>query len=112
MTSIYMDCWRAISRRTSSRASTRQPALSFALAAFAAGFAIRPFGALVFGRVGDLVEHKNTFLVTMGIVGLSTFVGLLPGYNLIGVAAPIASGIQLSLPARPLCWGSYSCLER
>ncbi len=62
----------------------------FALAAFAAGFAVRPFGALVFGRIGDLVGRKNTFLVTMGIMGLSTFcVGLLPGYDQIGVAAPI-----------------------
>ena len=62
----------------------------FALAAFAAGFAVRPFGALVFGRIGDLVGRKNTFLVTMGIMGLSTFmVGLLPAYATIGVAAPI-----------------------
>ena len=61
-----------------------------ALGAFAAGFAVRPFGALVFGRVGDLVGRKNTFLITMGIMGLSTFaVGLLPGYESIGVAAPI-----------------------
>jgi len=62
----------------------------FALAAFAAGFAVRPFGALVFGRLGDLVGRKYTFLVTMGIMGLSTFlVGLLPSYASIGVAAPI-----------------------
>jgi hypothetical protein len=62
----------------------------FALAAFAAGFAVRPFGAIVFGRIGDLVGRKNTFLVTMGIMGLSTFsVGLLPSYASIGVAAPI-----------------------
>ncbi|RJF93283.1 MFS transporter [Sphingomonas cavernae] len=62
----------------------------FALAAFAAGFAVRPFGALVFGRIGDLVGRKNTFLVTMGIMGLSTFVvGLLPSYSAIGVAAPV-----------------------
>ena len=62
----------------------------FALAAFAAGFAVRPFGALVFGRIGDLVGRKNTFLVTMGIMGLSTFaVGLLPSYASIGIAAPI-----------------------
>ena len=61
-----------------------------ALGAFAAGFAIRPFGALVFGRIGDLVGRKNTFLVTMGIMGLSTFaVGLLPGYESIGIAAPV-----------------------
>jgi len=61
-----------------------------ALGAFAAGFAVRPFGALVFGRIGDLVGRKNTFLVTMGIMGLSTFaVGLLPGYETLGVASPI-----------------------
>ncbi|ATE65632.1 MFS transporter [Rhizorhabdus dicambivorans] len=61
-----------------------------ALAAFAAGFAVRPFGAVVFGRIGDLVGRKYTFLVTMGIMGLSTFaVGLLPSYASIGVAAPI-----------------------
>ncbi len=61
-----------------------------ALGAFAAGFAVRPFGALVFGRIGDLVGRKNTFLVTMGIMGLSTFaVGLLPGYDTIGIASPI-----------------------
>jgi MFS family permease len=61
----------------------------FALAAFAAGFAVRPFGALVFGRIGDVVGRKNTFLVTMAIMGLSTFcVGLLPGYATLGVAAP------------------------
>ncbi len=62
----------------------------FALAAFAAGFAVRPFGALLFGRIGDLVGRKNTFLVTMGIMGLSTFlVGWLPSYATIGIAAPI-----------------------
>ena len=62
----------------------------FALAAFAAGFAVRPFGALVFGRLGDLVGRKRTFLITMGIMGGATFaVGLLPNYAKIGVAAPI-----------------------
>jgi predicted MFS family arabinose efflux permease len=62
----------------------------FALAAFAAGFAVRPFGAIFFGRIGDLVGRKNTFLVTMGLMGLSTFVvGLLPSYASIGVAAPV-----------------------
>ena len=61
-----------------------------ALAAFAAGFAVRPLGAIVFGRVGDLVGRKNTFLVTMAIMGLSTFfVGLLPSYASIGIAAPV-----------------------
>jgi MFS family permease len=63
----------------------------FALAAFAAGFAVRPFGALVFGRLGDLVGRKYTFLITMSIMGGSTFaVGLLPNYAAIGVSAPIA----------------------
>ena len=62
----------------------------FALLAFAAGFAVRPFGALVFGRLGDLWGRKNTFLVTMLLMGLSTFVvGLLPSYEAIGVLAPI-----------------------
>jgi predicted MFS family arabinose efflux permease len=61
----------------------------FALMAFAAGFAVRPFGAIVFGRLGDLWGRKNTFLVTMLLMGLSTFVvGLLPSYAAIGVAAP------------------------
>src|SRR6202041_1840574 len=62
----------------------------FALAAFGAGFAVRPFGALVFGRLGDLVGRKHTFLITMGIMGGSTFaVGLLPSYASAGVFAPI-----------------------
>jgi MFS family permease len=62
----------------------------FALAAFAAGFAVRPFGAILFGRIGDIVGRKNTFLVTMGLMGLATFaVGLLPSYASIGVAAPV-----------------------
>ncbi len=62
----------------------------FALLAFAAGFAVRPLGAIVFGRLGDLWGRKNTFLVTMLLMGLSTFVvGLLPSYEAIGVAAPI-----------------------
>ena len=61
-----------------------------ALAAFAAGFAVRPFGALVFGHLGDLVGRKYTFLVTMGLMGFATFtVGLLPNYASIGVMAPI-----------------------
>ena len=62
----------------------------FALLAFAAGFAVRPFGALVFGRLGDLVGRKHTFLITIIIMGLSTaLVGVLPSYAKIGVAAPI-----------------------
>jgi hypothetical protein len=63
----------------------------FALLAFAAGFAIRPFGALLFGRLGDVVGRKYTFLVTMIVMGASTFiVGLLPTYETWGVVAPIA----------------------
>jgi MFS family permease len=62
----------------------------FALAAFSAGFAVRPFGALVFGRLGDLVGRKHTFLITMGIMGGSTMaVGLLPSYATAGVLAPV-----------------------
>jgi len=65
-------------------------AFIFALLAFAAGFIVRPFGALVFGRLGDMIGRKYTFLVTILIMGLSTFiVGILPNYATIGVAAPI-----------------------
>jgi MFS family permease len=65
-------------------------AFIFALLAFAAGFIVRPFGALVFGRLGDMIGRKYTFLVTILIMGFSTFfVGLLPGYATIGIAAPI-----------------------
>jgi MFS family permease len=62
----------------------------FALLAFAAGFAVRPFGAIVFGRIGDLIGRKYTFLITIVIMGTSTFlVGVLPGYESIGVVAPV-----------------------
>jgi MFS family permease len=62
----------------------------FALLAFAAGFLVRPFGALVFGRLGDLVGRKYTFLITILIMGVSTFmVGLLPSYESIGWVAPV-----------------------
>ncbi|WP_053844316.1 MFS transporter [Paracidovorax avenae] len=65
-------------------------AFIFALLAFAAGFIVRPFGALVFGRLGDMIGRKYTFLVTILIMGLSTFiVGVLPTYASIGVAAPV-----------------------
>ncbi len=65
-------------------------AFIFALLAFAAGFIVRPFGALVFGRLGDMIGRKYTFLVTILIMGASTFiVGLLPNYATIGAAAPI-----------------------
>lgn len=65
-------------------------AFIFALLAFAAGFAVRPFGALVFGRIGDLVGRKYTFLVTILLMGTSTFlVGVLPSYASIGITAPV-----------------------
>jgi MFS family permease len=65
-------------------------AFIFALLAFSAGFAVRPFGALVFGRLGDLVGRKYTFLITILIMGMSTFVvGILPGYARIGIVAPV-----------------------
>ena len=65
-------------------------AFIFALLAFAAGFLVRPFGAIVFGRLGDMVGRKYTFLVTILLMGASTFiVGLLPNYASIGIAAPI-----------------------
>ena len=65
-------------------------AFIFALLAFAAGFIVRPFGALVFGRLGDMIGRKYTFLMTILIMGISTFlVGLLPSYASIGIAAPI-----------------------
>jgi MFS family permease len=65
-------------------------AFIFALLAFAAGFIVRPFGAIFFGRLGDMIGRKYTFLVTILIMGLSTFiVGILPNYATIGVAAPV-----------------------
>ena len=65
-------------------------AFIFALLAFAAGFAVRPFGAIVFGRLGDMIGRKHTFLITIVIMGVSTaIVGLLPSYATIGVAAPV-----------------------
>src|SRR5215813_6544173 len=65
-------------------------ALLSTLATFAAGFIVRPFGALVFGRLGDLIGRKYTFLLTLIIMGGSTFaIGLVPGYESIGYGAPI-----------------------
>ena len=62
----------------------------FALLAFAAGFAVRPFGALIFGRLGDMIGRKYTFLVTMTLMGIGTFfIGLLPGYATLGIMAPV-----------------------
>ncbi len=71
---------------------TSKPAIGFiyTLGTFAAGFIVRPFGAIVFGRLGDLVGRKHTFLVTLILMGVSTFaIGLVPGYQQIGIAAPI-----------------------
>jgi MFS family permease len=63
----------------------------FILLAFAAGFAVRPFGALVFGRLGDIVGRKYTFLITMTLMGLGTFlIGVLPSYAQVGIGAPVA----------------------
>lgn len=71
---------------------SENPAAAFlaTLAAFGVGFVIRPFGAIIFGRLGDLVGRKHTFLLTLLIMGGSTFaIGLIPGYGTIGIAAPI-----------------------
>ncbi|MEL2319333.1 MFS transporter, partial [Klebsiella pneumoniae] len=65
-------------------------AFIFALLAFAAGFIVRPFGSLVFGVIGDIAGRKRTFLVTIVLMGLPTFiVGLLPSYETLGIASPI-----------------------
>ncbi len=65
-------------------------ALLSTLAIFAAGFLVRPFGALVFGRLGDMIGRKSTFLLTLVLMGGSTFlIGLIPGYRSIGIAAPL-----------------------
>src|SRR5437764_3957173 len=65
-------------------------AFIFTLLAFAAGFAVRPFGALIFGRLGDMIGRKYTFLITMTLMGIGTFfIGLLPSYGTWGIAAPI-----------------------
>jgi MFS family permease len=66
------------------------PAFLATLAAFGVGFVIRPFGALVFGRLGDLMGRKSTFLLTLILMGVSTFaIGLIPSYETIGILAPI-----------------------
>jgi MFS family permease len=79
---------RPSSPPSSSRGSIPTSAYIFALLAFAAGFLVRPFGAIVFGRLGDMIGRKYTFLVTILIMGASTFiVGLLPSYASIGIAA-------------------------
>src|SRR6478736_10290063 len=65
-------------------------AFIFTLLAFAAGFAVRPFGALIFGRLGDMIGRKYTFLITMSLMGIGTFlIGVLPTYGAVGIVAPI-----------------------
>ena len=65
-------------------------AFIFTLLAFAAGFAVRPLGALIFGRLGDMIGRKYTFLITMSLMGVGTFfIGVLPGYATWGIAAPV-----------------------
>src|SRR5690242_13054554 len=73
-------------------------AFIFTLLAFAAGFAVRPFGALVFGRPGDIIGRKYTFLITMSLMGVGTFfIGLLPSYASVGIIAPvILIGLRLA----------------
>jgi MFS family permease len=87
---LYGALASVISKQFFSGALSESAAFIFALLAFAAGFAVRPFGALFFGRLGDLVGRKYTFLVTILLMGASTFiVGILPNYASLGIAAPI-----------------------
>jgi MFS-type transporter involved in bile tolerance (Atg22 family) len=87
---LYGSLAAIISKQFFAGVSNPNTAFIFALLAFAAGFAVRPFGAIFFGRLGDLVGRKYTFLITILIMGVSTsVVGLLPGYAKIGVAAPV-----------------------
>ena len=87
---LYGSLAAIISKQFFAGVSNANTAFIFALLAFAAGFAVRPFGALVFGRIGDMVGRKVTFLLTIVIMGISTsVVGLLPGYAKIGVTAPV-----------------------
>ncbi|MEO8623848.1 MAG: MFS transporter [bacterium] len=87
---LYGSLAAIISKQFFAGVSNPNTAFIFALLAFAAGFAVRPFGAIFFGRIGDLVGRKVTFLLTIVIMGISTsVVGLLPGYAKIGVIAPV-----------------------
>jgi hypothetical protein len=87
---LYGSLAAIISKQFFSGVSNPTTAFIFALLAFAAGFAVRPFGAIFFGRLGDLVGRKYTFLITIIIMGISTsVVGLLPSYAKIGVIAPV-----------------------
>src|SRR4051812_23451467 len=86
---------------------TPTAAFIFTLMAFAAGFAVRPFGALIFGRIGDLVGRKYTFLITMTLMGAGTFlIGVLPTYSTWGYAAPVTL-IVLRLVQRLALGGEY-----
>jgi len=87
---VYGTLTANISKNFFSAVTNPNAALVFTLLAFAAGFLVRPFGALLFGRLGDLVGRKYTFLVTILIMGISTFlIALVPNYASIGIAAPI-----------------------
>ena len=87
---LYGSLAAIISKQFFSGVANPTTAFIFALMAFAAGFAVRPFGAVFFGRLGDLVGRKYTFLVTIIIMGVSTsIVGVLPSYAKIGLAAPV-----------------------
>jgi MFS family permease len=87
---IYGTLTAILTKQFFSAVSNPTLAFIFVLLTFAAGFAVRPFGALLFGRIGDLVGRKYTFLITMTLMGLGTFlIGVLPSYESIGVAAPV-----------------------
>ena len=87
---VYGTLTANISKHFFSAVTNPNAALVFTLLAFAAGFLVRPFGALVFGRLGDLVGRKYTFLVTILIMGISTFlISVVPDYGSIGFAAPV-----------------------
>src|SRR5260221_6570124 len=88
---LYGSLAAIISKQFFSGVANPTTAFIFALMAFAAGFAVRPCGAILFGRLGDMAGRKYTFLITILIMGLATVaIGLLPGYASIGIAAPIA----------------------
>jgi MFS family permease len=87
---IYGTLTLILTKQFFSAVSNPTLAFIFVLLTFAAGFAVRPFGALLFGRIGDLVGRKYTFLITMTLMGLGTFlIGVLPSYESIGIAAPV-----------------------
>jgi MFS family permease len=88
---LYGSLTAIIGKHFFSGVANETTAFIFALLVFGAGFAVRPFGAILFGRLGDMVGRKHTFLITIVIMGISTaLVGVLPTYASIGVAAPLA----------------------